>query len=334
MRSAKCLLLALLPTSARLLAGQPDGLHKPKLVLAIVVDQFRYDYLLRFRDDYDSGLHRLLEQGAVFADAHYLHAATVTATGHATFLSGAVPSVSGIIANEWFDRKAGQAVTSVSDSSSRLVGGAASAPGSSPRRLLVSTIPDELKVQGLESRVIGVSIKDRSAILPAGHMADAAYWYDSDSNNWVTSTYYRVDLPAWVREINAEHIHRRYLGAKWLPLSAEHASTTPFCSMVNGSEDRYCGGLDATPWGNEMRGNACQPVKQPGCHCGNLEEVTPTPTSCSPLRNSLPTAAESLVERHQVGDHRCVALREVVFGSELLTLRIQHAKEIRQSARV
>jgi predicted AlkP superfamily pyrophosphatase or phosphodiesterase len=248
MRLAKFVLLAVLTTAA----GQADDLHKPKLVLAIVVDQFRYYYLLRFRNGYNSGLQRLLEQGAVFTDAHYVHAATVTAVGHSTFMTGATPSVSGIIANEWFDRKTGQMVSSVSDSSSRLGGGVPEATGSSRRRLLVSTVSDEIKMRDAASRVIGISIKDRSAILPSGHMADAAYWYDSDSNNWVTSTYYRADLPSWVREVNAGHVYQRYLGAKWLPLGGEDVSTTAFCSMVNGSDDRYCGGLEATPWRNEM----------------------------------------------------------------------------------
>jgi hypothetical protein len=100
--------------------------------------------------------------------------------------------------------------------------------------------------------VIGISIKDRSAILPAGHMADAAYWYDSGSNNWVTSTYYRSDLPAWVQGINATHPYRRYLDAKWMPVGAKDGSAQPFCSMVNGSSERYCRGLEATPWGNEL----------------------------------------------------------------------------------
>src|SRR5215813_8174755 len=115
---------------------------RPKLVVAIVIDQFRYDYLLRFRDEYTSGLKRLLDQGAVFDDAHYIHAATVTAVGHSTFLTGATPSVSGIIANEWYDRTVKQNVTSVSDPKTKLIGGISGATGSSPRRLLVSTVGD------------------------------------------------------------------------------------------------------------------------------------------------------------------------------------------------
>src|SRR5580658_9196844 len=112
------IVLAFLTAAAVLSAAPP-----PKLVLAIVIDQFRYDYLLRFRADYHSGLARLLDKGAVFTDAHYLHAATVTAVGHSTFLSGATPSVSGIVGNEWYDRESGKSVTSVSDPATRLVGG-------------------------------------------------------------------------------------------------------------------------------------------------------------------------------------------------------------------
>jgi predicted AlkP superfamily pyrophosphatase or phosphodiesterase len=237
---------------ATLFAWADDAPARPRLVLAIVIDQFRYDYLLRFRQDYNAGFKRMLDQGAVFTDAHYLHAATVTAAGHSTFLSGATPSVSGIIGNEWYDRETNQTVTSVFDPKSKLVGGVPGAPGSSPRRLLVSTIGDEIKMHGIESRIIGVSIKDRSAILPVGHMADGAYWYDPDSNHWVTSTYYLAELPGWVRKLNDENLYQRYIGAKWLPFDAKDESATPFCSMVAGAGVRFCGSLEATPWGNEM----------------------------------------------------------------------------------
>src|ERR1700730_10759711 len=245
--------VAIIVAAAALFAAPAESSRRPKLVLAIVIDQFRYDYLLRFRNDYHAGLARLMEQGAVFTDAHYLHAATVTAVGHSTFLSGATPSLSGIIANEWYDRESNQAVTSVFDPKSKLVGGVPGAPGSSPRRLLVSTIGDEVKMHGIESRSIGVSIKDRSAVLPVGHMADGAYWYDPDSNHWVTSTYYTADLPNWVRKLNGEAGYQRYLGASWLPVDAKGETEKPFCTMVAGADGtRYCGSLEATPWGNEM----------------------------------------------------------------------------------
>jgi len=182
-------------SSCILAAGDPP--RKPKLVLAVVVDQFRYDYLLRFRSDYHAGLDRLLTHGAVFTDAHYPQAATVTAVGHSTFLSGAPPSMSGIVANDWYERESGGMVTSVSDPKTFLVGGVGARPSASPRRLLVSTVGDELKMSGAESKILSVSIKDRSAVLPGGHMADAAYWYDTDFQAWVTSSYYRETLPDW-----------------------------------------------------------------------------------------------------------------------------------------
>jgi predicted AlkP superfamily pyrophosphatase or phosphodiesterase len=100
--------------------------------------------------------------------------------------------------------------------------------------------------------VFSVSIKDRSAILPVGHTADAAYWYDGDSNHWVTSTYYLAELPEWVQKLNDERVYQRFLGAKWLPFDAKDDTAKPFCSMVAGAAERFCGGLEATPWGNEL----------------------------------------------------------------------------------
>jgi Type I phosphodiesterase / nucleotide pyrophosphatase len=178
-----------------------------RLVLLIAIDQFRYDYLTRFRSEYTHGLRTLLTRGAVFTNAWLEHYPTVTAVGHATMLSGATPSVSGIIGNDWFDRASGKTVTSVSDESVRLLGGTGAA--SSPERLLVSTIGDELKMASRAARgsdqaprVIGISAKDRGAILPVGRGADAAYWIDA-SGAFVSSTYYFTELPAWVSAFNA-----------------------------------------------------------------------------------------------------------------------------------
>jgi predicted AlkP superfamily pyrophosphatase or phosphodiesterase len=224
---------------------------KPKLVLLVVVDQFRYDYLMRFRADYHGGIARLLERGAVFADARYIQYPTVTAIGHSTVLSGATPSVSGIINNEWFDRDLKEPVTSVSDSSTLLLGGAPGAKGSSPHRLLVSTVGDELKMAGRKSKVIGISIKDRSAILPAGHMADAAYWLDSSTNHFVSSTYYMKELPAWVTKINEDGPTRKYQAQVWTALNAKPGDK-PFCSMTAGTSVRFCGTIENTWFGNEL----------------------------------------------------------------------------------
>jgi predicted AlkP superfamily pyrophosphatase or phosphodiesterase len=124
--------------------GQSAPAKKPKLVVAITVDQFRYDYLNKFRASYTGGLARLLHQGAVFTNAFYEHFPTVTAVGHSTILSGATPSISGIVGNEWYDRESGKQVTSVSDDTVDLLGSDAGKGGASPRRLLVSTVGDEL----------------------------------------------------------------------------------------------------------------------------------------------------------------------------------------------
>lgn len=165
-----------------------------KLVLLIALDQFRYDYLTRFRDEYKDGFDRLLTRGAVFTDANLEHYPTVTATGHATMLSGATPAVSGIIGNDWYDRGAGRTVTSVTDDSVKPLG-APTGSLASPRRLLVTTLGDEIKMASGAAkgsrdapRVFGVSIKDRSAILTAGRGADGAYWLDTRSGAFVTST--------------------------------------------------------------------------------------------------------------------------------------------------
>ena len=221
-------------------AGPAPLPQRPNLVVAIAVDQFRYDYLTRFRTEYTGGLNQLLAHGAVFTSATYQHYPTVTAVGHSTFLTGAIPSISGIIGNEWYDRDEGKVVTSVSDDSVRLVGGAGG-PGSSPRRLLVSTVGDELKIAGNgKPRVIGISFKDRSAILPSGHMADGAYWFDARSGNFVSSSFYFPELPAWVKDFNAGRPADHYRGAAWLNHKIPDVPEKAYAALA------------ASPFGNEL----------------------------------------------------------------------------------
>lgn len=205
---------------------QPAPGDDVKLVLLLAVDQFRYDYLTRFRADYRGGLKRLRTEGAYFADANLEHYPTVTAIGHSTMLSGATPSVSGIIGNDWFDRGSGATVTSVSDPTVKLIGSTTEG-GASPRRLLVSTLGDQIKMASAASkgsaeapRVIGISLKDRSAILPVGRGADAAYWWDAKTGNFISSTYYMGDIPAWVRAFNDRRLADEFAGEAWMPLSA------------------------------------------------------------------------------------------------------------------
>ncbi len=235
----KTLLSALL--AAVLLPAAPKT---PKLVVAIVIDQFRYDYLTRYRSEYHEGFDRLLTKGAVFTNASYIHFPTVTAVGHSTFLSGATPSVSGIVGNDWFDREENKHVTSVSDSKTKLLGG--TGEGASPHRMLVSTVGDELKMSdGGKSRVIGISLKDRAAILPAGHMANAAYWFDLKAQSFVSSTYYFADLPGWVKDFNSTRAGDKYRGITWL----NHKLPDDLAKLYgDGTESP----LEASPFGNDL----------------------------------------------------------------------------------
>jgi len=154
--------------------------NKPKLVIGIVIDQMRYDYLYRFYDQYgENGFKRLMNQGMNFTYAQYNYVPTYTATGHASIYTGTTPYYHGIISNDWYDRFQKKELYCVSDTNYSTVGANDASGRMSPKNLKTSTIGDQLQMSnnGL-SRVFSVSIKDRAAILPGGHMADAAYWYD------------------------------------------------------------------------------------------------------------------------------------------------------------
>ena len=276
------LLLAAAGLSQPLFPAQRKApLEKPKLLLVIIVDQFRYDYLTRFRKAYNGGIARLLNEGAVFTDARYPQFPTVSAVGHSTLLTGAPPSISGIIGNEWFERdpfiedktscplatppvfekaEGNKAIQSVTDDSTCLVGGDGTRTGASPRRLLVSSIGDELKMAGQKSKAIGISLKDRSAILPAGRMADAAYWFNgskaANGSGFVTSTYYRPALPDWVAAFNQADPAAKFKDADWIPREGGEGAV-PFCSLAEGHTQggqkvRRCPDFNATPFANEI----------------------------------------------------------------------------------
>ena len=190
---------------------------RPRLVVIIVIDQFRGDYLERYRDQFGPGGFRLfLDHGAYFTDCNYGYANTRTAPGHATLLTGAYSSGHGIISNEWWDPQKKRSVTAVQDDGTKLLGISSTASGSSPHNLLADTLGDELKLatQG-KSRVFGVSLKDRAAVLPAGFAGDGAYWIDPKSGAWVTSTYYRDQLPAWAQNFNNSKRADKYLNREW-----------------------------------------------------------------------------------------------------------------------
>jgi predicted AlkP superfamily pyrophosphatase or phosphodiesterase len=234
------------PRAARGSAAAPDV----RLVLLIAVDQFRPDYLTRFGPP-TGGFRTLLSRGAVFTDAHLEHGITVTAVGHATMLSGAPPSVSGIIDNAWYERSTRSTVESITDASVRIVGGdEAAGVGASPRRLLVTTLGDQLKLASPAPRgtpeaprVIGISIKDRSAILPAGAAADGAYFFRG--GRFVTSTWYHEALPQWVEAVNALRLPESYAGKRWEFEGGSHEYPAEAGAKLHGA-------VTGSPAGNEL----------------------------------------------------------------------------------
>ena len=203
---------------------------KPKLVVGIVVDQMRYDFLYRYSEKYSSGgFKRLMNEGFNCRNNHYDYAPTVTAAGHAAIFTGSIPAINGIIGNEWFNQKTGKSVYCVEDSSVRTVGSDSNAGLMSPKNLLVSTITDQLKIaNNFQSKTIGIALKDRGSILPAGHTANAAYWFDSKNGAWITSSFYMNDLPQWVKDFNSMKMPQKYMAEGWktlLPIEKYTEST-------------------------------------------------------------------------------------------------------------
>ena len=213
--------------------------NRPRLVLLIVVDQFRYDYLTRFGDLFEThGIGRLLRDGASWTEANFDHVPTFTAPGHAVLMTGAWPAQTGIIANDWYERGTGKRVKSITDDSTLALGGKPNEKGKSPRRLLCSTVGDELRLADNDrSKVIGISTKDRSAILPSGRRANAAYWFSTDTGNMISSSYYFEGLPNWVARFNSRHIADGWFGASWTRLLPE-------------AEYLKHAGADDQPWEN------------------------------------------------------------------------------------
>src|SRR5579864_9424951 len=241
---------AILNTSTPLFASAYNG--HPRLIVIIVIDQFRGDYLERYRDQFgDGGFKLFLDHGAYFPDCNYNYANTRTAPGHSTLFTGAYSNGHGIAANEWWDPKKKRMVTSVEDDSTKQVGPNPEESGASPHNLLADTLGDELKLatQG-KARVFGVSLKDRAAILPAGFAGDAAYWIEPKSGVWVTSTYYRNDLPRWVQDFNSNR-PAKYWDREWKNLRGELLASTAHRKAKDGSDAGFYDVVGGTTFGNE-----------------------------------------------------------------------------------
>ncbi len=211
------LLIVLIPFFGYGQTKSPKTSARPKLVVGIVVDQMRWDYLYRFADRYgDGGFKRLLKDGFTCENTNISYIPTVTAAGHAGVYTGSVPALSGIAGNEWVVQSTGKQMYCTDDSTVGTVGSTSKAGLMSPRNMLVTTIGDELKLAtNFKSKVIGIALKDRGGILPAGHSANAAYWFDDATGCWITSTFYMQDLPQWVKSFNDQKLTEKYIKGNW-----------------------------------------------------------------------------------------------------------------------
>jgi predicted AlkP superfamily pyrophosphatase or phosphodiesterase len=227
-RAAALLLLVLggcssaLPSVPASAAAAPARAGRPRLAVIVVVDQLRADYLERFAPHFTGGFKRLIDDGRLFANAHFEQWPAVTAAGHATISTGATPADHGIVGNSWYDRAERRDVDSVADPNSPQVPGGGR--GASPWRLRGSTISDELKLATRgRGKVVSVALKDRSAILLGGRGPDAALWFDEGSGSFVTSRFYGERLPTWVERFNASRPADRFFGMRWDLLLPEAA---------------------------------------------------------------------------------------------------------------
>jgi hypothetical protein len=253
MRLLRCclILLVCLHIGGRSFASAYNA--RPKLIVVVVIDQLRGDYLERYRKQFGEGGFRLfLDHGSYFTDCNYDYANTRTAPGHATLFSGAYSDGHGIAANEWWDPQKKRMVTSVEDDNTKIVGAASTGPGASPHNLLADTLGDELKLatQG-KARVFALALKDRSAILAAGFSADGVYWTDSKMGTWITSTYYRNELPSWAQQFNSAHGPQQYWNREWKDSGGNILRTTAPRNGKSGSAAGFMEVVGSTPFAND-----------------------------------------------------------------------------------
>jgi predicted AlkP superfamily pyrophosphatase or phosphodiesterase len=255
------------------LAVTVSAQSNPKIVVGMMVDQMRWDYLVRYSNRYsENGFKRLLKEGFTCENTYINYAPTITACGHTAVYTGSVPAVHGIAGNSWFDRSLNRSVYCTEDSSVLTVGSSSSSAGKmSPKNLLTTTIGDELRIAtNFKSRVVGIALKDRASILPAGHTANAAFWYDGQSGNFISSSYYMAELPLWAKQFNEKKLVEKYLNNDWntlYPIDTYKASTADNKSyeksfghekapvfphqLMNATGKSY-GMIRSTPFGNSF----------------------------------------------------------------------------------
>jgi len=256
------------PVTAAATTTKPSTeLPRPKLVVGVVVDQMRWDYLYRYYDRYqDNGFKRLLNEGYSCENTQVDYIPTVTAAGHTCIYTGSVPALTGIAGNDWIVQATGKGMYCTEDSTVQTVGSASTAGKMSPRNLLTTTVTDELRLAtNFRSKVIGIALKDRGGILPGGHTANAAYWFDDKTGNWITSTYYMPNLPQWVKDVNDQKLAENYLKLDWNTLY-------PIDTYVQSTADN-------TKYEGKFKGTDAPtlPVKTSALYKGNLGLIRSTP---------------------------------------------------------
>lgn len=213
-------------------AQKADVVERPKLVVGIVIDQMRWDYLYKYYERYtQDGFKRLIKDGFSCQNTMINYLPSFTGPGHACVYTGSIPSIHGIAANDWIEQKSGKSVYCVEDNNVTSIGGSQRAGQMSPRNMYSTTITDELRVATKQkAKVFGIGIKDRGSILPAGHSANGAFWFDDSTGNFITSSYYMEELPDWMVKFNNRRWADTFMNSVWLPLY-------PLNSYVNSTPD-------------------------------------------------------------------------------------------------
>lgn len=269
MRYIYCIVLSLLIFSAT--KAQQSGLKRPALVVGIVVDQMRWDYLYRYYDRYgEGGFKRLMNNGFNCEATYVNYTPTFTAPGHTCVYTGSVPAIHGIAGNDWIENATGEAMYCTDDNMVQSVGGSVRAGKMSPKNMLTTTITDELRLAtNMRSKVFGIALKDRGGILPAGHLANGAYWFDDSTGNFISSTYYGNRLPGWLVAFNNKRYADTLSAIEWNTLypiatyAQSLSDNNPYEGVLKGENGpafphkaidtrKGYGGLRYTPGGNAI----------------------------------------------------------------------------------
>lgn len=267
MRYIYCIVLSILTFSAT--KAQQASVERPALVVGIVVDQMRWDYLYRYYERYgEDGFKRLMNGGFKCEAAYINYTPTFTAPGHACIYTGSVPAIHGIAGNDWIENATGEAKYCTDDRMVQSVGGSLRAGKMSPRNMLTTTITDELRLAtNMRSKVFGIALKDRGGILPAGHLANGAYWFDDSTGNFISSTYYGNTLPQWLVAFNNKRYADSLSAIEWNTLypiatyTQSLADNNPYEGVLKGENEpvfphkaidtrKGYGGLRYIPGGN------------------------------------------------------------------------------------